>query len=388
MAVLPSSDKTVFNLIKSYFNIYSAKEENYTKSKRLRVRRRKNTVNRVLVGKPGMKHTNDKVIIVAHTYNARKNHYVKALKESVSMDNFAERLPKQMVDFMYNLKQKSTTITSLVAKHSSPHLESPVLNKHNSMLKRFGKVYLKAYVKKYLGVEISSIKRKQFMLLEKFKYNKHYMLPLINLIERIYNKQVIFNVIDLKYFYNSASIFSEALIAKLKNRKNSPTRVLKNSLDLFELPPIDRVAVYNETYNKVKLMQNIQVKNLVEPTLSSMDNQGYDYKYDPLDKSLISLGPNTAFSIPPKTPPSLNDVVGLVKRKFTSGIRIELAGRLTRRNTAARSMFKLKQKGSIRNTDSSYKRLSAVLLRGYAKSNLQYSQVKSKVRIGSYGLKS
>jgi hypothetical protein len=37
--------------------------------------------------------------------------------------------------------------------------------------------------------------------------------------------------------------------------------------------------------------------------------------------------------------------------------------------------------------DSSYKGLSSVLLRGHVKSNLQFTKIKSKTRIGSFGLK-
>ena len=82
-----------------------------------------------------------------------------------------------------------------------------------------------------------------------------------------------------------------------------------------------------------------------------------------------------------------NTIIKLIKYKYASGIRIEVAGRLTRRNTAARSLFKLRYIGNIRNMDSSYKGLPSVLLRGYAKSNVQYSNLKSRIRIGSFGLK-
>lgn len=293
---------------------------------------------------------------------------------------------------MSNLKQKSATIQPEVNTHSTSVLEKTIIGKHISMLKYFGKVYFKNYAKKYLQTELISLKRRQFMLLEKFKYNKRYMSPFINLIERIYGKQVIFNIINLKYFYNSASILSQAIIAKLKNRKNKPTRVLKASLNKFKVPAINRLAIYNETYKKIKTVQAIRIKDIstVEPyDVSSITNneQANCSSYDLLDKSLIDLSNGLAFSTPGQSSISLANIFGLLKRKYTSGIRIELAGRLTKRNTAARSMFKIRQKGSINNADSSKKSLSAVLLRGYARSNSSYNQAKSKVRIGSFGVK-
>jgi hypothetical protein len=70
-----------------------------------------------------------------------------------------------------------------------------------------------------------------------------------------------------------------------------------------------------------------------------------------------------------------------------AGVRLEAKGRLTRRFTASRSIFKIKWKGSLKNIDSSYKGLSSVILKGHVKSNVQYSLVKSKTRNGAFGLK-
>jgi hypothetical protein len=66
---------------------------------------------------------------------------------------------------------------------------------------------------------------------------------------------------------------------------------------------------------------------------------------------------------------------------------MEASGRLTRRYTASRSISKLRYKGNLLNIDSSYRGLSSVLLKGNLKSNLQYTKLKSKTRIGSFGLK-
>ena len=51
-----------------------------------------------------------------------------------------------------------------------------------------------------------------------------------------------------------------------------------------------------------------------------------------------------------------------IKHKNMGGIRLEIKGRLTRRYTADRSVYKLKWKGGLKNVDSSFKDLSAVLL--------------------------
>jgi len=80
-------------------------------------------------------------------------------------------------------------------------------------------------------------------------------------------------------------------------------------------------------------------------------------------------------------------IIGFIKHKKISGIRLEAGGRLTKRLTASRSLFKIKHKGSLKNIDSSYKNLSSVLLRGHMKSNIQHTKISSKTRNGAFGLK-
>jgi hypothetical protein len=70
-----------------------------------------------------------------------------------------------------------------------------------------------------------------------------------------------------------------------------------------------------------------------------------------------------------------------------AGVRLEAKGRLTRRLTASRSIFKIKWKGSLKNVYSSYRGLSSVLLRGHVKSNVNYSIINSKTRNGAFGIK-
>jgi hypothetical protein len=80
-------------------------------------------------------------------------------------------------------------------------------------------------------------------------------------------------------------------------------------------------------------------------------------------------------------------IINSIKDKSISGMRVEASGRLSKRITAARSVFKKKYIGTLKNIDSSYKGFSSVILRGHVKSNLQYTKIKSKTRIGSFGLK-
>lgn len=80
-------------------------------------------------------------------------------------------------------------------------------------------------------------------------------------------------------------------------------------------------------------------------------------------------------------------VVNTIKHNKLAGIRVEAKGRLTRRLTAQRSVFKMQYKGGLRNVDSSLKGIPAVMLRGFVRSNVQYTIIHGKNRVGAYGVK-
>ena len=82
-----------------------------------------------------------------------------------------------------------------------------------------------------------------------------------------------------------------------------------------------------------------------------------------------------------------NYVLKSLKHINMRGIRVEAKGRITRRFTASRSIFKMKWKGGLKNIDSSFKGLSAILLRGQFKSNVQHTYIGTKNRNGAIGVK-
>jgi len=164
-------------------------------------------------------------------------------------------------------------------------------------------------------------------------------------------------------------------------------------LDRFDIPPLNRVKVYEEMYNRKRFKQNAFLRHLIPN--NNLRSEEFDTTYDDVIETTLCKDSNMYSLIDPlnenkklNTPNvNLQKIMDSLKNKFTKGIRIEVAGRLTKRNTAERSIYKLKYKGNIRNLDSSMKKLPSVLLRGHAKSNLVYSQAKSRLRIGAFGLK-
>lgn len=412
--LLPITDQVILKLVKSYLNIYSRKLENKTRSRRLRIRVRRLSTNRILVSRPELKHTNDKVIVTVYVYNRQKKYYLNKIKRIASIDQIDNFLPNSIKK---QLKESNGLLPSNlkmeIIRNKGLKLKSKIKNHKNLVLKmlnikkadhnkfhNYEVRYLKDYVSKSLRREIFSIYFKQLISFNKSKFETKYLLPLTNLAKKIYSKEIVFNLVSLKYLYLNSYIFSEALVTKLKNRKNRLLRVLKTSLLMFKLPAMDRTAVYDEIYNRKRKLQNLKVENIVSDFLH-LNNKAQSQNKDILELSLSKVNSSDFYTklkdFTVSWPRSLtysdyplhiaNNILKLIKHKYVSGIRIEVGGRLTRRNTADRSVFKLRYKGNIKNMDSSYKGLPSVLLRGYAKPNLQYTKLKSKIRIGSFGLK-
>ena len=423
--VLPSLDKTVLSFVKSYFSLYSRRLERRVKIQHRRARSRRLSTIRMLVSKAEVKHTADKAVVTIYVYNRFKKHYhdiingmwpldhvdknlYMYLKNEVSEQN--ERLNAKQIKTgkaqkMLNLQMpvplpSKTTLTNV--KKGAIELMSKVSEHRNRYMwlsdarsiallgnyyrdfnvKNHERKYLKHYVVKCLRKEITSAYYRQLMLFHKSKFEKGYLRPFTKLVEGVYNKRVEFNLVNLKYLYHNSYIFSSALVTKLRNRNNKILTVLRTSLEMFMLPQWDGLAVYNEIYKRKKLIQNLTVNDFIK-----------DKHSDKWENSLLKLDCKNFFSFLTNDVSNnythlTNNVFGFLKNKSIGGARFQVSGRLTKRNTAERAISKLSYKGNIKNTDSSDKGLSTVMLRGHAKSNLEYNQFESRVRIGSFGLKS
>jgi hypothetical protein len=227
-----------------------------------------------------------------------------------------------------------------------------ICKNNTAYYKYYEKYFYEAKYKIILEKEINRIVYyKQLLSLNKSKFEDNYLSRLKPLISKIYQKDIEFNIINLKNISLDSNIFTKAISLKIKNRNNKLLKVLRRSLDtiMFSSKPrrsssgVPAAPIINNYYTPNNLENN--------------------------NKTL------------------LNTIYNTIKYKKIAGARLEAKGRLTRRLTASRSVFKIKWKGSLKNLDSSYKRLSSVMLRGNIRSNIQYSIVNSKTRNGAFGIK-
>jgi len=161
-------------------------------------------------------------------------------------------------------------------------------------------------------------------------------LGLISLIDKLYNKKVEITLVESRSVHLNSDVFSSAVALKLRDRKNKAVRILRKAiLQMVRIPDLHTLITFDD---------NIEA----------------------MDK---------------------NNIINTIKQQVVSGVRFEASGRLTRRLTAMRAVFKYRYAGSLKNIRSSFNSKSSTMLRGYVKSNTQYTIINSKTRNGTFGLK-
>jgi hypothetical protein len=139
-------------------------------------------------------------------------------------------------------KKKQLEIKTL-EKNLEDLLSIIVICENNSLsYKNYENIYTKFVNKILLEKEIFLIAYYKLLLnLNKSKFEDKFLLNLKPLISKIYNKQVEFNIINLKSVYLNSDIFTQVISLKLKNRNNGLLRVLKSFLYMVKLPKVNEI---------------------------------------------------------------------------------------------------------------------------------------------------
>ena len=347
--LIPSTTLTAIKLIKSFFNLYNSTVERKMRTKRLLLRLRRLSLNKIFVSNGEFKHTNNKVTITLYIFNRQKRSYLNRMKKlrfylfyTKANNNIAKKIIRtSKLKILYFIRKSETSLLNII--------------KHNQLIKSNGSAidlgkYVNNFYKKYAKKSYIYIKTfffyKQLMYINKVKYNYTYLKHLKNFLEKLFNKNVEFNLVNIKRFYLNSDILSESITLKLTKNRRKMLRYMKN------------------IRKKVKInRKNIL---LIKPVRENIFKESIN-----IDNNLTKK----------------NLVFSALKYKDVTGFRLEARGRLTRRYTASRSVTKIRYKGNLLNMDSSHRGLSTILLKGNLRSNLQYTKLKSKTRIGSFGIK-
>ena len=427
------------NLLKSYFNSQIKDELLKINTEPMIPRYRRWSGKRVFIGKGELKHTSSRVIITFYVYNTEGmflSYKVRNQRfglyfneEKLKNRQIKDREGKTkiiynklftMLEYLYLREHFEEYLSYIISTVNKLTSELNAINKYYNCLISLVKQKILAKeeillifnnkVKSisinnypdfnfYLKIAKEEYKKNLYLNMKLLKYNKAkftriFISKLLFLVQKIYNKKIQFNIVNLKKMHLNSDIYTQAVSLKLRNRDNTLYKVLTSSLGKVKFPIISKINEKKPKPNKDEFFVNRIRNNTINTMFTTTNNK--NNINDPLENLLLKLFPSAdgmeislikRLSIRKRTISLKNYILRSLKHLKLRGIRVEAKGRLTRRFTASRSVFKMKWKGGLKNVDSSFRGLSAIMLRGIVKSNIQYSTISSKNRNGAYGVK-
>jgi hypothetical protein len=420
---LPYMTKFLDYFIKNFFNLYlSPVYTAYSKVKEsTNIKPNSLSLNSIHVGKAELKHNNDKVIITLYIHN----------QERLDLISKINNVLKFLYEKPLNSKTKSNIMLIWLNLISVISLESISNKKNMSLSFPIEKENLNLFICNTIKINYPDSVVELLDLIGKLRINKAKLSSaniekLSFLLSKYYNKNVEFNIINLKTLYFNLDIFTQAISTQLKNRKNSVLKVLKSAVGLIKIPKANHIIQKSRVIDKSSYLENRILNcrinsrlintnskdqdllsqlllNIIPmyPTQGNVNNNNKNYltsdnnlqyndklKNKGLFKQKTGYGTDEAQFFLENTEKTQKDIIlKNIKYKVFKGLNFEIGGRLTRRFTAERAVFKFKWKGGLQNLDASYKGLSTVVLRGLLKPNINYALTTSKVRNGAFGVK-
>lgn len=362
-------------IIKSYFNLHL--KNKFLHLKRMSLKRRNSLLRRIYVSNIEIKHTNNKAIITLYVINTQKN----TLRERYKKSKLFYRDIKMEIGMMYEnislfIKDRFTFKGSKISEFKS---------ELNKIVNSFD-AYINKYVKQNIFNKLKFIKKINIIRkytyaykLDRFKFQEIYFLyKLNNLLTKILNKKIEYNIINLKSLTYNSDIFTKALALKLRKRKFNVLRGINSIINRAKFPKVNTV-IERADLSKYKDLYLVQNKYKDPHLLSNLDASAADiggfgftakgatasvstgdffkflknmYNLQDKDLKLHTLRLTTT----DLSNPSYNliaidnklknrvktSMFNSIRYKNMGGIRLEIRGRLTRRYRADRALYKLK----------------------------------------------
>jgi hypothetical protein len=414
---IPSNDINLNKMIKSYFNLHL--KNKFIHLRAMSTKRKRSLLKRIYVSNVEIKHTNNKAIITLYVLNTKKKIlYKKYLKSKRIFESLRFYILKIQRNF---LKKNISVLKDRLIKSFLGNkfilLKTKVEEFKLELLKKiinYSNLSFNRHIKKNIFNKFKFV-RKIIVLrrhiyeykINTFKFEEVYFLPkLNNLLVKILNKKIEFNIVNLKSLVFNTDIFTKALALKLGKKRFNVMRGINSIINRAKLPKVNTIKEraslnitknINLVHNKYKdshLLSNLNSNEDFFMFLKNMFNIHNKYLRSHTLK-LTSIGSTN----PSYTLIGINNsnterekiirrsIFDSINHKNMGGIRLEIRGRLTRRNRADRAVYKLKWKGGLKNIESSFNKLSSVLYRGHFKPNVTYSVINSKRRVGAFAVK-
>jgi len=339
------------NLLNSYCNMLQDKKK--ILFKRRRHNKTRYSANKIYASRAELNHTNTKLLITLYTYNKEKVSIERSLRKIVTLVRFKKAFFDGIAVFTPNYKNRIVhTLKNnfFIFRRWNMVFFKKIDNLFKySFILNLKKIYVNLYkirtynirlLKKLFKLQKTLFNSTKLINFNKSKFNILNLhlrsLGLISLVAKLYNKKVVINLVELKSIHLNTDVYSAAVALKLRDRKNNVVTILRKAvLQMVKIPDLHTLITFDD---------NIEAMNK-------------------------------------------NNILNSIKQQVVSGVRFEASGRLTRRLTAMRAVFKYRYAGSLKNIRSSFNSKPSTMLRGYLKSNSQYTIINSKTRNGTFGLK-
>jgi hypothetical protein len=399
------SNKLLIKLIKRFFNIYNRKLELKIKNnslflkRKMKINKSRISSNKIYVSNGEFKHTNDKINIDIFIYNRQKYNYYYKLRQMKSklkkkflikklqiIKNKASIINKN-IETKFNKFSYFLPINYKLTLYNNPINMLTEYNIYtNDKFLKFKKDMIKKYITKCFRKEILHLHYRKLLILNNFKLKYTFLTILTTILRKMYNKKIELNIINLKYFYLNSDIYTESIINKITNNRKKLKYFLNKSTSKVKIKKyFYKYSENNDKINKLSLYNTIKVNNNRNLTNQKFFHISYEKLLDPINILLYKIY-NRYIVIRNKN--LLNKtILKITKNKSITGVKLEAAGRLSKRHTASRSMFKLKSRGNLKNMDSILPGSKSSTIRGINKSNIQYTKLNSVINIGAFGLK-
>nr|YP_010951061.1 ribosomal protein S5 [Nannizziopsis barbatae]WML69458.1 ribosomal protein S5 [Nannizziopsis barbatae] len=380
LKLIPEASRLTNKLINYYFNLYNLKKEikiskikRYLLKKSRYIKKKIITKNKIFISSGIYKHTNDLVNITIYFYNRQLLNYNNLIWKKYMGLMKKKKLKLKLKNRL--LKVRKISLRLLKKHNKQKEIVIKALNikniKNLNSIKYFQTKNYKKFLKKSFTLILIYIYYKQLIYINKFKFNNYYLQNLVNIVKKIYKKNIQFNFINVRYFNLNSDILTESLVLKLKKNRKKLLKYL---------------------YLILRKTKKTTITELIDPNINDFKNLNLNNFYLDSNKKDIDID-TTNNILYNNLLKNLKDkkikyaILEKINYKKIRGIKLEASGRLTKRNTASRSISKLKYKGSLKNYHSSFSGRSSSLLRGNFRPNLEYTKLNSKTQIGSFGIK-
>ncbi|KAK5174325.1 uncharacterized protein LTR77_001405 [Saxophila tyrrhenica] len=183
-------------------------------------------------------------------------------------------------------------------------------------------------------------------------FSRDHQAGLASLLSQTYNKPVTLNLIKLQRPHGEADLLAQHVVQRLKDRKNSPRRVIRDAAWKANLP--------TQTAITAQRQELIQRRATIKPPTLETLKIGNDAQ-------------KTGFM-------GVRDVLKDLALPQVSSVAVEAAGRLSQRITANRAQGKVARRGLTAKGEEH-------IIRGAEKANQTEGMRAGKRRIGAYGIR-